>query len=202
MPDAQTEGIGWWGRNARWLKTVFRVLLGVAWLVNGILKFTSDYVSGFLGDVTTAQGNAPSWLSGWYAFWANQATTNASLIVYTVGVLEVLLGLALVLGLLRKITYAAGAVLSLLIWAIPEGFGGPYQNGAGGTDVGVGLAYAIGFLGLIVVNASLGPSRGSVDYLIERRFPRWARLAEFRRAPLSSPPPSVPRGAGSAGRSS
>jgi uncharacterized membrane protein YphA (DoxX/SURF4 family) len=181
--DDSAVDIGWWGRNARWLKTAFRILLGVAWLVNGVLKFTSGYVSSFLTDVQTSQANAPSWLSGWYAFWTTQATNNPTLIVYTVGVLEVVLGLALVLGLLRKIAYSGGVILSLLIWAVPEGFGGPYQNGAGGTDVGVGLSYAIGFLGLIVVNAALGPSRWSLDHVIERRFPWWAKLAEFRKGP-------------------
>ncbi len=181
MVDVGAEQLGWWARNARWIKTAFRLLLGAAWLVNGLLKFTSGYVDSFLSDVQASQSNAPSWLSGWYGFWVGQATNNSTLIVYTVGVLETLLGVALLLGLLRKITYSAGAILSLLIWAIPEGFGGPYQGGAGGTDVGVGLAYAIGFLGLIVINASLGPSRWSLDYLIEHRFPSWRKLAEFRR---------------------
>lgn len=183
MSGTATEGPngnpGWWQRNARWLKTAFRVILGLVWLVNGILKFTSDYVSSFLSDVQTSQANAPSWLSGWYSFWASQATSNASLIVYTVGALELLLGLALVFGFMRKITYAAGAILSLLIWAVPEGFGGPYANGAGGTDVGTGMVYAIAFLGLIVVTSLAGPSRWSVDYFLERRFPSWRKVAEF-----------------------
>lgn len=189
MAGVTGEPLGWWARNARWMKTAFRVLLGAAWLVNGLLKFTSGYVDSFLSDVQASQANAPAWLSGWYAFWTDQATANSAFIVYTVGTLETLLGLALLLGFLRKITYSAGAVLSLLIWAIPEGFGGPYQSGAGGTDVGVGLAYAIGFLGLIVINASLGPSRWSLDHLIEHRFPSWGKVAEFRRpgpAPAAS----------------
>ena len=174
----QTER-GWWVRNAARLKTGFRLLLGVVWLVNGILKFTSGYVSGFLGDVQDSQANAPSWLTGWFSFWATQANAHATLIVYTVGGLELILGLALIFGFLRKVAYAGGVALSLLIWAVPEGFGGPYQSGSGGTDVGTGVIYAIAFLGLIVINATYGPSRWSLDYLIERRFPSWARLAEF-----------------------
>ncbi|MCI4360861.1 MAG: hypothetical protein L3J91_04090, partial [Thermoplasmata archaeon] len=93
--------------------------------------------------------------------------------------LEVALGLALLLGLMRKIAYLGGVVLALLIWAVPEGFGGPYQSGAGGTDIGTGVIYAIAFLGLIVINATYGPSRFSLDAVIERRFPAWARIAEF-----------------------
>jgi len=182
---------GWWVRNARSLKTIFRVLLGVIWLIDGVLKFTSGFVDGFLAAVQNSQANAPSWLSGWYSFWVAQATSNAPLVVYTVGVLEVALGLALILGFMRKIAYAGGVILSLLIWAIPEGFGGPYQSGAGGTDVGTGVIYAVAFLGLILINATYGPSRYSLDFYIERRFPRWASIAEFRGAADPSSPGST-----------
>jgi uncharacterized membrane protein YphA (DoxX/SURF4 family) len=171
----------WWVRHVRPLKTIFRLLLGVAWLADGILKFTSGFVNDFLASVQASQANAPSWLSGWFNFWATQAGTNSTLIVYTVGTLEVALGVALLLGFMRKVAYLGGVVLGLLIWAVPEGFGGPYQSGAGGTDIGTGIIYAIAFLGLIVINAMYGPSRYSLDYYIERRFPGWARVAEFAR---------------------
>ena len=180
---AATENIGasrsWWVRHARPLKTIFRILLGAAWLVDGILKFTSGYVSNFLSDVQASQSTAPGWLSGWYSFWATQATSNSSLIVYTVGTLEIALGVALVFGFMRKIAYSGGVILSLLIWAVPEGFGGSYASGSGTTDIGTGVVYAIAFFGLILVNATYGPSRLSLDYYIERRFPGWARIAEF-----------------------
>jgi uncharacterized membrane protein YphA (DoxX/SURF4 family) len=176
---SSTSSPNWWVRHVRSLKTVFRVLLGVAWFTDGILKFTSGFVNSFLGSVQASQANAPSWLAGWFNFWTAQATANSTLIVYTVGVFEVALGLALLFGFMRKISYLGGVVLGLLIWAVPEGFGGPYQTGAGGTDVGAGIIYAIAFLGLIVINAMYGPSRYSLDYYLERRFPRWVKVAEF-----------------------
>lgn len=138
-------------------------------------------MNDFLASVQASQANAPSWLSGWFNFWASQASSNSTLIVYTVGTLEVALGVALILGFMRKVAYLGGVVLGLLIWAVPEGFGGPYQSGAGGTVIGTGIIYAIAFLGLIVINAMYGPSRFSLDYYIERRFPGWARVAEFVR---------------------
>jgi uncharacterized membrane protein YphA (DoxX/SURF4 family) len=174
----------WWVRHVYPLKTLFRVLLGIAWLADGILKFTSGFVDDFLTSVQASQANAPSWLSGWFSFWATQAASNATLIVYTVGTLEIAIGLALVFGFMRKIAYFGGVVLALLIWAVPEGFGGPYQSGAGGTDIGTGIIYAIAFLGLIVISATFGPSRYSLDRYIERRFPAWAKVAEF-----GAPPP-------------
>lgn len=188
----------WWVRHVHSLKTTFRILLGVAWLADGVLKFTSGFVNNFLDSVQASQANAPGWLSGWFSFWAAQATANSTAIVYTVGALEVALGLALIIGFMRKIAYAGGVALALLIWAVPEGFGGPYQSGSGGTDIGTGIIYAIAFLGLILINATFGPSRYSLDFHIERRFPRWARLAEFGPSPSSAgsaapPPDSAPR---------
>ncbi len=199
--DASAPNASWWARHAHPLKTIFRVLLGVAWLTDGILKYTSGYVSNFLGDVQTSQSTAPGWLSGWYSFWATQATNNSTLIVYTVGTFEVLLGLALLFGFMRKFAYAGGVVLALLIWAVPEGFGGSYAYGSGTTDVGTGIIYAIAFLGLIVISATYGPSRYSLDYFIERRFPGWARIAEFSTSVTSKRAGPAPPTAGGSGSS-
>ena len=88
-----------------------------------------------------------------------------------------LLGLALVLGFLRKLVYIGGMIYSLFIWAVPEGFGGPY--GPGSTDIGTGIIYSFTFLALIIINATYGPSKYSLDALIEKRLPSWKRLAEF-----------------------
>lgn len=173
----------WWLRNVSGLKSGLRVILGVIWLIDGLFKFTSGYVGDFLGDVQNSQANAPSWLSGWYSFWAGQAAGHGTLIVYSVGTLEMLLGLALIFGFVRKLAYIGGIALSLLIWAVPEGFGGPYGAGTGATDVGTGIIYAIAILGLVIINAISGPSRWSLDAMIERRFPGWARLAEFGSRP-------------------
>lgn len=192
MTGTESVTPNWWARNARVLKTVFRLALGVIWTIDGFFKFTSGYSGSFLGDVQASQSNAPSWLSGWYSFWVTQATHSGTTIVYTVGALEILLGVALLLGLIRKVTYLCGALLSLLIWAIPEGFGGPYGAGTGATDVGTGVIYALVFLGLIVINSTYGPSRFSLDYYIERKAPWWARVAEFGGISAHAPPaPSV-----------
>jgi nitrite reductase (NO-forming) len=97
--------------------------------------------------------------------------------VYGIGILEISLAGALVLGLFRKLAYIGGLFLSLLIWAVPEGFGGPY--GPGSTDIGTGVVYSFVFLSLIIINALSGTSKYSLDYLVERRLPSWKRVAEF-----------------------
>jgi nitrite reductase (NO-forming) len=78
---------------------------------------------------------------------------------------------------MRKIAYLGGMVLSLLIWAIPEGFGGPY--GPGSTDIGTGIIYSFVFLSLIIINTLSGPSEYSLDYLMERKYRSWKGVAEF-----------------------
>jgi nitrite reductase (NO-forming) len=169
-------------------------MLGIALAIDGFLKFSSGYNNGqFLSDVQNSQSNDPSWLSGWFSFWATQATNNSNAITFSVGTLELLLGLALIFGFMRKFAYAGGIILTLLIWSVPEGFGGPYTvSGSAATDVGTGIIYAIAFVGLIALDSAFRSNRYSLDYYIERRFPNWARIAEFG-TPLWGPirPPAA-----------
>jgi len=181
--DATTEGRaydgGWWGKNAAILKVLFRVSFGLIWLIDGAFKFAPGLVDQFPGMIPV--DGQPGYLSGWFNFWQDQANTNAAFWVYSTGVLELALGLGLIFGFMRKVAYLGGALLSLFIWAVPEGFGGPY--GTGSTDLGGGIVYAMVFLMLIVINATYGASRWSLDYWIEQHFPSWAKIAEFRGTP-------------------
>jgi uncharacterized membrane protein YphA (DoxX/SURF4 family) len=166
---------GWWPRNAHVLKTLFRILFGAIWVIDGSLKFASGFVDAFAGSISG--DGQPAWLQGWFTFWSNAVNGDPAFWVYLVGSLEIALGLALIFGFMRKIAYVGGAILSLFIWAVPEGFGGPY--GPGSTDIGTGAMYALLFLSLILINATYGPSKWSLDHLIERRFPKWSYIAEF-----------------------
>ncbi len=183
---------GWIAQHAHHLKVAFRVVFGLIWVIDGAFKFIPGMVDLFPGMIVT--DGQPAWLQPWFQFWAAQAAANAAFWVYLTGVLELAIGLGLVLGLMRKVAYLGGAVLSLFIWAVPEAFGGPY--GADSTDIGGGIVYAMAFLMLIVINAAYGPSRLSLDYYIERHLPSWAVIAEFRHSRPSSPNASPP----SAGR--
>jgi uncharacterized membrane protein YphA (DoxX/SURF4 family) len=166
---------GWVVRNVQWLKSLIRIIVGVVWLVDGSLKFQPGFVDSFPNLIKTA--GQPGWLQPWFNFWYSVTVANAAPFVYGTGTLEILLGVTLVLGLIRKIAYVGGFLLSLLIWSVPEGFGGPY--GPGSTDIGTGVVYSLVFLMLIMINAMSGPTKYSLDYYIERRFPRWKRIAEF-----------------------
>lgn len=170
---------GWLVRHSEPLKTVFRIVFGLIWLVDGSLKFSPGLAASFPGLVTTAGHSQPAWLHPWFTFWAAQAAAHPAFWVYFTGGLELVLAFCLIFGFLRKIAYLGGILLSLLIWAVPEGFGGPY--GPGSTDIGTGVVYALMFIALIVFNAGYGPSRWSLDYYIEERWPRWGVLADFQK---------------------
>ena len=170
----------WWARHIHPLNSVLRVLMGIVWLVDGSYKFYSGFAGSFLTSLQANQAANPSWLSGWFQFWINVTTPNPSAVVYTVGAFELLVGIALVLGLGRKVAYSGGIVLALMIWSIGEGFGMIFATVTPlTTDVGTGIIYAFALFGLILINAAHGVSRFSLDYYIERRFPGWARIAEF-----------------------
>ena len=174
----KVAGGNWIVRNVYWLKSFIRIILGIVWLIDGSLKFQPGFVDSFAGLIKSA--GQPGWLQPWFNFWYNVTVGNAAPFVYGIGILEISLGVALVLGVVRKLAYMGGLILSLLIWAVPEGFGGPY--GPGSTDIGTGIAYSFVFLSLIIINALSGTSKYSLDYLIERRFPSWRRVAEFGQA--------------------
>ncbi len=176
--DPQARLDSWIYRNREGLKSFLRVAFGLVWGIDGAFKFAPGLVDAFPGMVQDAGAGQPAWLQGWFSFWGAQASQNPAFWVYSTGALELAVAAALLLGFARKIAYGGGAILSLFIWAVPEGFGGPY--GPGSTDIGTGVIYAFAFLLLMIVNATYGPSRYSLDRLIERRWPAWQRIAEIR----------------------
>src|SRR5438445_11367167 len=98
---------------------------------------------------------------------------------YLVPIVETLIAVALIAGFARKITYIAAATFSVMIWAIAEGFGGPYTSGA--SDIGTAIIYAVVFAGLLAVSYYAGPARYSADYYLEKKISWWWRLAELCR---------------------
>jgi len=65
---------------------------------------------------------------------------------------ETVIAVFLILGIFSNLTYIVGIFLSLGIWSIPEGFGGPYIPGAT-TDIGTAFPYAILFVVLLCLSA-------------------------------------------------
>lgn len=162
------------------IKTAARVIFGIIWLVDGVLKLQPGMAATFSQMIQTAGLGQPGWLMPWFNFWAGAVSTNPGFWIALIATGEILLGLALIFGFVRKIAYTAGFFFSLIIWAVPEGFGGPY--GPSSTDIGTGIIYAIAFLMLMLINAEYGTSRHSLDALIEKRVKWWSKLAEFSKS--------------------
>ena len=162
-------------RNWTAVKASLRVLYGFILLIDGAMKFTNMAPSDVVNLVQAAGQGQPDWLAGWFTFWLNVVSANPTFVLYAVGILELLLGVALILGFARKLTYFSGIVLTLAIWSIDEGFGGPY--GPGSTDIGAAIIYVLVFLALIAIDAT-SPSKYCLDTAIERRWKWWSKLAD------------------------
>jgi nitrite reductase (NO-forming) len=177
IPKGICMGKSWFGRNVRWLKSAIRVVFGIVWLVDASFKFQPSFSQTFSTLLSGAAAGQPAWLAGWFYFWANITSTNPAFFAYLIAVLELALAISLILGFMRKVGYTGGFLLSLVIWSVPESFGGPY--GPSATDIGTGIIYAIAFLMLMIINMQGGTSKYSLDRVIEKRVKWWRKLAEF-----------------------
>ncbi|MHB8586526.1 MAG: hypothetical protein ACYDDF_11930 [Thermoplasmatota archaeon] len=171
---------GWLAQNVGGLKTTMRIVMGLVWGIDGTLKFQPGFADKMASLVSGAGAGQPAWLEPWFDFWSATVARAPWFFAALIGTLELALAFALIFGFMRKVAYTGGFLLSLAIWSVPEGFGGPY--GPGSTDIGTGIIYAFTFVFLLILNATYGPSRWSLDALIESRWPGWAKIAEVRRA--------------------
>ncbi len=108
--------------NLAWVWLIFRLYLGYEWLSAGLGKVASPAwtgenagaaVTGFVqGALGRTAGEHPD-VQGWYAaFLENIVLPNAALFGYIVTIGEVLVGIALILGLFTGIAAFAGSVMN------------------------------------------------------------------------------------------
>jgi nitrite reductase (NO-forming) len=158
-------------------KDAFRILFALIWLIDAGLKWEPAFRSGFTADLRMAAQGQPGWLHGWFHLWINMVAPNSGFFAYSTAVIETLVAVAVLVGFARKFTYIGAALFSVLIWATAEGFGGPYNSSS--TDIGTAVIYAVVFVGLLALDYETGPSRFSVDSLIEQHVSWWHRIAEI-----------------------
>jgi nitrite reductase (NO-forming) len=161
------------------------------WLIDAVLKWLPGFKSGYIGMISGAGKGQPGWLRPWFTFWTNLQSPHPGFFVYVVAVLETLVALAVIFGVARKVSYVACAVFSVVIWAVAEGFGGPYVSGS--SDIGTAIIYALVFMCLLTLSAYTGPDTYSVDHYLERKISWWWTIAEFGPRPVQQQPtPVVP----------
>jgi thiosulfate dehydrogenase (quinone) large subunit len=107
-----------WIRNSKvasGLWTVIRLYLGYAWLSGGLGKLTGGGfdASGFLqGAVAQAGGNHPAVQSWWGVFLEQVALPNAGLFSFLVMWGEILVGIALILGVFTNFAALMGITMN------------------------------------------------------------------------------------------
>jgi uncharacterized membrane protein YphA (DoxX/SURF4 family) len=158
---------------------ILRIVLGLAWTANATLKWFPAFGAAFLPMLAGASQDQPGFLKPWFNLVTAVASDGrAPFLALGSAAMETYLAVALLSGFARKTTYAVGAIYTALIWATAEGFGGPYVPGIS-TDVGAAIISSLLFLTLLINDAGAGISRFSLDSLLERRIPRWRRVAEL-----------------------
>ena len=131
---------------------LLRLAFGLIWAIDAWFKWQPGFISSFSDQVASARQGQPQGVQSWLSFWAHLVGTNPPFFAYLTAAVETALAAFLLLGLLTQLTCVVGFTWSLAIWAIPEGFGGPYKPGDS-TDVGTALLYALMFAVLFAVAA-------------------------------------------------
>jgi nitrite reductase (NO-forming) len=157
--------------------TALRVAFGIIWAMGAALTWSPDFAVHYVGYLHNAAHGQPGWSAWWFSSWIALVTPNAGVFVWLTRIIESLIALALLLGLGRRTLYVLGALFSLLVWSTAEGFGGPYTVGA--TNMGTAISYVLIFVALIGLDYRAGFVPYSLDYLIERRWPKWRLIAEW-----------------------
>jgi uncharacterized membrane protein YphA (DoxX/SURF4 family) len=152
-----------------------RIIFGLMWGIDAAFKWQAAFRDGFLDQIKSAADGQPGWLHGWFNFWIHLLSHNPHLFAMLVAVIETLIALALIFGFARRATYLAAVIFSLLIWAVAEGFGGPYS--ATSTDIGTGIIYAVVFFSLYGLDRLASRSKWSLDNYIVKRLPWWSVIA-------------------------
>lgn len=152
-----------------------RVAFGLVWAVDAVLKWLPGFRDGFGAMLDQAAKAQPGWLRPTFDLWTGLSRWELTALATISAVTETFLALALLSGFARKTVYLLGAGYSLVLWAMGEGFGAPYQSGS--TDVGAAIIYAFVFAALLLVDRS-GPNAHSLDAYLESRISWWHRIAE------------------------
>ena len=157
----------------QWGISVLRIIFGFVLLVAATLKWQPQFQNTFVAQVSAAQAGQPALVQGWISFWAHLVSINPLLFARIEATTETALAVFVIFGILSNLTSIVGIFLSLGIWSIPEGFGGPYVPGHS-TDIGTAFPYAILFAVLLFVSA--GRYYG-VDQWLTSRLGRLGFLA-------------------------
>jgi uncharacterized membrane protein YphA (DoxX/SURF4 family) len=109
-----------------WKGTAVRLLFGGIFAIDAVLKWRPGFRHQYLSTIKSAASGQPAWLHGWFHFWINLQSGAPTAWATLVGLTETTLAIVLIFGIARRAGYLLGAVYTIFLWAVGEGFGGPY----------------------------------------------------------------------------
>jgi uncharacterized membrane protein YphA (DoxX/SURF4 family) len=84
--------------SAGWTGTGVRLLFGVIFGVDAVLKWLPGYRKTYLSALKLAAASQPAWLHGWFHFWITLQTKSPMLFATLTGLAETGLAVVLILG--------------------------------------------------------------------------------------------------------
>ena len=169
--------------NSKRAFAFLRITFGALWAVDAYFKWSAVFMNGFTGYLTSALTGQPPFVQDWINIWIGIVSPHQHLFAILVALLETLIAIGLLAGFCTRATIVLGSVFALLIWSLPEGFGGPYMAGA--TDVGASIIY-------IFVFAALWMGKSwqdySLDAALKKRYPNFFLWKNGEAPPESETP--------------
>lgn len=152
---------------------LLRVAFGLVWAIAAWLKWQPQFINSFSEKISASTEGQPAAIQAWISFWSHLINMNPHLFAYGLASTETAIAFFLIFGILTNLTCVVSLLLSLGIWSVGEGFGGPYKLGES-TDVGTALLYAL--LSGVLLAIAAGRYY-SVDQWLTRRLGRFGFLA-------------------------
>ncbi len=168
-------------QRSRWIG-ILRIAFGMTWALAAWLKWQPEFIKAFASMIKDGMEGQPHIVQIWITFWANIITVNPSLFAYLVATTETAIAVCFLLGIFTNTACVVSILLSLGIWSVAEGFGGPYIPGQT-VDIGTALPYAL--LSATMLCTAAGQYYG-LDRLLTPRLGRFGFLAS---GPMPSPRP-------------
>ncbi|MCL4333821.1 MAG: hypothetical protein M1290_05555 [Candidatus Thermoplasmatota archaeon] len=163
-------------------RALVRILFGLVWVVDAAFKWSPVFFREISSMVNGAMLGQNEIAMPWFMYWGKIVSSYSFQFALFVAVVESLIAISVLFGVAKKLGYVGGALFSLLLWTIPDGFGGPYVPGS--TDIGASIIYVFVFALLLLVDATLGSDRFSMDYYLERKISWWKNLAVTGSKPI------------------
>lgn len=159
------------------LIALLRIAFGVVWGIAAWLKWQPGFINSFTDQVTGSKDGQPQAVQSWISWWGHLISTNPHFFAYLLACTETALALFFICGILTNLTCVVSMLLSLGIWSVAEGFGGPLQPGKS-TDIGTSIMY------VIVAAILLAVAAGRYYAVDQWLTPRLGRLGILAAGPL------------------